>query len=1067
MGKKAFYAVARGRKPGIYTDHRVAEEQVRRFANNYYRGFVTRGEAEEFMRQHAGGDDAAAGGAHGGAHGGTVAGPADLDIGEDARRRPATPATGWVSCGCRVERDARTYVATLGIDSAALAPRHDRCFCEQCYPDDFPDTIANEGPTQYVVPRGWFRFGLKLPERSLDGQRLDERGQDIFGKWSVSFHGTKNPNVLKSIMRCGHLAKPGDTLLDGTILRSTKCAGRQAKQFYTSPTIKYAGLRFYAEPQALGGGRAASIVLQCRQQPGSFETQGETMAFERDQPGHLERECPHVDLQTVEWKSDDNVAAIPYGLMIRTFCFDDEDYRSPVDPQCHVKHGGYDERKADMGQAAAAEQVAPADVQRQKLLKFPFDAKQREAITLAAAGGNIFLTGVAGTGKSAVTERIVSDARAAGKSVALTAPTGVAALNVGGSTIHSMAGCGVPTVAAHFGRMWESQKRDNWRALDMLVLDEVGMVMADFLDLMDHEVRRIRCTCRDRKDKTKRCTCGSAEQPFGNVQLVFVGDFAQLPPVPGKVNLMQQCLKPDEPGADLKLGVRDLSGLAFQTACWRQANVSNFLLHTIHRQDDPELTAALMCVRKGESTDSPAVAQLLRDCDRPLDAVEGIEPTTLFCTNRDVDKLNRAKLDELPSELRQYSAQDAVYVNTEFVAEHAYAATKKALEDDLFFTKECQARQLVDLKIGAQVMCVKNLPHYDDRPKPHPIVNGSRGRVIGYEKSHKQYDGWAADQEWPVVLFVSVKTQTTFKFRVEPEQFGREVYRRGSITRMQVPLRLAWALTVHKAQGATLPLVKVDLNSCFATGQAYVALSRATSRSGLQIVNFSPNCVRTDQTVSRFYEAFGDADATQRVLTNAGLWWHPLAHPQHVEWLNLFRYAQGNKSAATKFREWEQIYPPRSLGGVGVVACATACVSPAAAFTEASGDTKALLVAAPPGTPVLPRGHTQDEFDDTIFESPAMQAACDEAEKRHSLSAIATKRAANDDAGSAAKHRRTSEPTAASRKICRYCDRFVAPGLYHGRTPFSTCCRGCGVANASNATMFLHDPDCEKRHAKE
>lgn len=1060
QAKKNFYAVARGREPGIYTDHSAAKEQVHGFSNNYYRGFVTRGEAEEFMRQHAGGGDTISGGAHGGSH---VAGPADLDIGEDALRRPATPATGWVSCGCPVERDARTYVATLGIDSAALAPRHDRCFCELCYPAVFPDTIANEGPTQYVVPRGWFRFGLKLPERSLDGQPLDECGQDIFRKWSVSFHGTKNPNVLNSIMRCGHLAKPGDTLLDGTILHSTKCAGRQASHFYTSPTIKYAGLRFYAEPQALGGGRAASIALQCRQQPGSFETQGETMAFERDWPGHLERECPHIDLRTIEWKSDNNVAAIPYGLMIRTFGMNDEDYRSPVDPHCPVTHSRYDQLKPGMGHAAAAEQAPLADVQRQKLQTFPFDAKQREVIGLAAAGANIFLTGVAGTGKSAVIERIVSDARAAGKSVALTAPTGVAALNVGGSTIHSMAGCGVPTVAAHFGRMWESQKRDNWRALDMLVLDEVGMVMGDFLDLMDHEVRRIRCTCRDREDKTKRCTCGSAEQPFGNVQLVFVGDFAQLPPVPGKINLMQQCPKPDEPGADLQLGVRDLSGLAFQTACWREAKFSNFLLQKIHRQDDPDFTAALMCVRKGESMDSPAVAQLLRDCVRPLYAVDGIEPTTLFCTNRDVDKMNRAKLNNLPSELRQYSAQDAVYVNTEFVAEHAYAATKKDLEDDFFFTNECQARQLVDLKIGAQVMCVKNLPHYEDRPMPHPIVNGSRGRVVGYEKSPKHYDGWAADEEWPVVLFVSVKTQTTFKFRVEPEQFGREVYRRGTVTRTQIPLRLAWALTVHKAQGATLPLVKVDLNGCFAPGQAYVALSRATCKSGLEIVHFSPNCVKIDQTVSQFYEAFGDVDATQRVLTDAGLWWHPLAHPRHERWLNLFRHARGNTSGAAKFREWEQSYPPRPLG-VGVVACAAAWVPAAAALTEASGD-KALLKAAPPRSPVLPCG--QNEFDDTIFESPAVQAACDEAVRRHSLSTTAKKRAANDDAGTAAKHRRTSEPTAASPKICRYCDRFVAPGFYRGRTPFSTCCRGCGVANAKNTTIFLHDAECEKRHAKE
>ena len=111
-------------------------------------------------------------------------------------------------------------------------------------------------------------------------------------------------------------------------------------------------------------------------------------------------------------------------------------------------------------------------------------------ITRAKAGGNIFLTGVAGTGKSKVTERIVSDARAAGKQVAVAAPTGVAALNINGATLHKVGKIKVPALARDFGAMYETSA-DSWRKMHMLVLDEVGMVKADFLDWMDHEVRGI------------------------------------------------------------------------------------------------------------------------------------------------------------------------------------------------------------------------------------------------------------------------------------------------------------------------------------------------------------------------------------------------------------------------------------------------------------------------------------------------------------------------------------------------------------------------------------------------
>jgi hypothetical protein len=159
---------------------------------------------------------------------------------------------------------------------------------------------------------------------------------DVWNTWSVSFHGVKSKPVLNSILQHGGLMKAGDTLLNGKKLKSTKCDGRQDKFFYTSPTIKYAGLKFYAEPQRWRkGAMKASMVVQCRQSPKSFKAQKETMDFELEMKGHLARNCPGVDPRAMEWKSDANSGLIPYGLLVRVWSTgadpDAGAYVSPVD----------------------------------------------------------------------------------------------------------------------------------------------------------------------------------------------------------------------------------------------------------------------------------------------------------------------------------------------------------------------------------------------------------------------------------------------------------------------------------------------------------------------------------------------------------------------------------------------------------------------------------------------------------------------------------------------------------------------------------------------------------------
>ena len=345
--------------------------------------------------------------------------------------------------------------------------------------------------------------------------------------------------------------------------------------------------------------------------------------------------------------------------------------------------GGVPSRQAqDEARAASA---------RQALLDFQFDEMQMRVITRAKAGGNIFLTGVAGTGKSKVTERIVSDARAAGKQVAVAAPTGVAALNINGATLHKVGKIKVPALARDFGAMYETSA-DSWRKMHMLVLDEVGMVKADFLDWMDHEVRGIR---------------GRLDAPFGGIQLIFIGDFAQLGPVQSeRPSLNEEPKEPNATGSDVVMAVKELCGLAFQTATWWEAAFTSFRLTTIHRQaGDAELLEALLDVREANLT--PRVRQLVSDCARPLQTAVGadglaIEPTVLYSTKRDVAMENRDKLNALREELHIFRAEDDVQVEPDVAkpGDRRYEKERRRLLDDPFFEKDCQARKEVELKVG-------------------------------------------------------------------------------------------------------------------------------------------------------------------------------------------------------------------------------------------------------------------------------------------------------------------------------------------------------------------------------
>lgn len=302
-------------------------------------------------------------------------------------------------------------------------------------------------------------------------------------------------------------------------------------------------------------------------------------------------------------------------------------------------------------------------------------------------------------------------------------------------------------------------------------------------------------------------------------------------------------------------------GYAFQAPAWRRLELVGVLLTRVHRQNDDVLVSLLRDVRTG---DVGAARRLAEVCGRPLAiAAGGVQPTQVFSRNADVDTLNASELTALlrgggtgekPELVRLRSHDDVAPL-----AEPTGGLDRKAALDRLRrseFFRDCLAPAELQLCVGAQVMLLRNLDSEGG------LVNGSRGVVAGFAPRSAVGSGpgggadvslvmrlWPGDRV-PVVRFAGGQ-----EVAVAPSRFSSVFHGLGETSRVQVPLKLAWAITVHKSQGLTLDLVRVSLRSMFAVGQAYVALSRARTVEGLEVTDFEGGCVRTDAAVAAFYKA--------------------------------------------------------------------------------------------------------------------------------------------------------------------------------------------------------------------
>ena len=400
---------------------------------------------------------------------------------------------------------------------------------------------------------------------------------------------------------------------------------------------------------------------------------------------------------------------------------------------------------------------------------------QKEALDILKTGANVFLTGEPGAGKTHTIKEYVNYLRDRDVEVAITASTGIAATHISGMTIHSWSGIGIK-------RKFDKYDLDKIasneyvskriRRAKVLVIDEVSMLSADTLAMVE-------AVCREVKQN---------DEAFGGLQIIFVGDFFQLPPIVKRAE--------ENPQATL-IENENESVFACDSFAWKNAKPIICYITEQYRQDDADFLSILSAIRANTFDKNHLQKIQSRKVEKtklPKNAPK------LFSHNVNVDFVNTETLSKIENETEIF--------NMLAQGPDALVAVMK---------KGCLSPEKLELKIGAEVMFTKN-------NQKEGFVNGTLGTVIGFQK----------DSKYPVV-----KTRNGRLIVVEPMEWVVEENGKIRARINQIPLRLAWAITVHKSQGMSMDSAIMDLSEVFEYGQGYVALSRVRRLSGLYVIGLN------------------------------------------------------------------------------------------------------------------------------------------------------------------------------------------------------------------------------------
>ena len=434
--------------------------------------------------------------------------------------------------------------------------------------------------------------------------------------------------------------------------------------------------------------------------------------------------------------------------------------------------------------------------------------EQQIAFDKYLEGKNVFITGPGGSGKSLLIRKIYEHAYSRFKDIHVTALTGCAAvlLNCKAKTLHSWAGIGLGTASVEqlLGKIKKSKFAKNmWRSTDILIVDEISMLSLKLFNLLNTIGQVVR----------------NNYKPFGGIQLIFSGDFYQLPPVGNKDD-------------------DDTSRFCFESDEWNSVfhKDDQIQLQKIFRQKDEIYSTILNQIREGvikRRTND----MLLQYVGRDVDASLITRPTKLFPTRSKVEQINIKAMADLQGTCTEYEMKHLLDLEMTKTEKHERMQfTDKDIEIELnYLAANLICDTVLRLKKGAQVMCVVNIRNETGDVL---LCNGSQGIIVGI----------CEITGFPRVKYNNGLEMIMVRHVWESEKIP-------GIGVSQVPLILAWALTIHKSQGATMDAAEIDAGSgIFECGQTYVALSRVKSLDGLYLTSFDAKRIKINKKVKEFYD---------------------------------------------------------------------------------------------------------------------------------------------------------------------------------------------------------------------